>query len=188
MCPEKHIHPLVQALQSKGVVVELLPNFKDEIQISPVCYTGRLLADVLVRVLRAMPCLSPCSFLLASGLWGSLLRYVAGGVLLLQGGCTGVGLLALQVAGAGSSEASTRLPMFGCCEQDTSWRTGQAIFWYDLFHKHPWRRPQFDLPLSSDNCHGSLKFCLLFAPGLRSIPGCPSSRSPSNSRHDGYPA
>jgi hypothetical protein len=78
MCHEEHVHPLVQAFQAEGLVIQLVPNFKDKIEVSPVSYRGLLLTGVLVRILRSVSLPTPCLLLHVGGLDGSPTKKHAG--------------------------------------------------------------------------------------------------------------
>jgi hypothetical protein len=52
MCREEHVHPLIHAFQAEDLVIQLVPDFKDKIEVPPVSYRWLLLAGVLVRILR----------------------------------------------------------------------------------------------------------------------------------------
>jgi hypothetical protein len=74
MCHEEHVHPLVQAFQAEGLVIQLVPNFKDKIEVSLVSYRGLLLTGVLDVFCVRCHCPRPVSFFMLVGSMVLLLK------------------------------------------------------------------------------------------------------------------
>jgi hypothetical protein len=197
VCREKHVEPLIYLCQAEDLIVHFASDIENEVEVIPICsrwlllaVAGRvILAGVLVLLLWLMSlALLPCILRRLGGLGGDLLNHVAGGIRPLIDDCGGVGPLTYRLKEATGARACAWVPILRNYEKSGPGRAWRAACWYNFFYDHPWRRSQFELSSSGGNCHGSFKFFLLLAPGLCSIPGRPASRSPSDSRHDWYPA